>query len=59
MGKNSRFCKEGTFIKKFSKKFSSFNYFDGVNHLNVKSPRPMTLDEAMNYFNALAISGNE
>jgi len=49
MGKNSR----------FTKKFSSFNYFDGRNHLNVKSPCPMTLDEAMNYFKALAISGNE
>jgi len=55
MGKNSRFCEEGTFVKKFS----SFNYFDGKYHLNVKSPRPMTLDEAMNYFKASTISGNE
>lgn len=39
---------------------TSFNIFtrDGEN-LSVKSPRPMTLDEAMDYYKALAISANE
>ena len=43
------------------KKFKSFNYFSkyGENVLNAETPRPMTLDEAMDYFNALAISANE
>lgn len=42
------------------RKFKSFNYFskEGKNVLNAVTPRPMTLDEAMDYFDALTISGN-
>ena len=45
----------------YTKKFKSFNIFtrDGQNRMEVKTPRPMTLDEAMDYFDALCISGNE
>ena len=41
------------------RKFKSFNIFtkDGQNK-KVTAPRPMTLSEAMCYFNALSISGN-
>jgi hypothetical protein len=49
-------------IKRFvpPKTYTSFNIFTryGENLLDVKSPYPMTLDEAMNYFKALSISGN-
>jgi hypothetical protein len=40
-------------------KYKSFNIFsgDGENRV-VIAPYPMTLDEAMIHFNALAISGN-
>ena len=45
----------------YTKKFKSFNVFtkDGQNRMEVKAPRPMTLDEAMIHFKALAISGND
>jgi hypothetical protein len=45
----------------YTKKYTSFNIFtkDGQNRMEVKTPRPMTLDEAMAYFDALCISGNE
>ena len=45
----------------YAKKFTSFNIFtkDGQNRMEVKTPRPMSLDEAMAYFDALCISGNE
>ena len=41
-------------------KFTKFNIFtkDGEN-IQVTAPRRMTLDEAMDYFKALAISGEE
>lgn len=43
-----------------TKKYTSFNIFtrDGENR-TVTSKRPMTLDEAMYYYHALSISGNE
>ena len=43
------------------KMYTSFNIFTkyGENLIDVKSPRPMTLDEAMDYFKALSISGND
>lgn len=43
------------------KKYKYFNIFTryGENRVNVEAPRLMTLDEAMDYFNALAISGYE
>lgn len=43
-----------------TKKFSSFNVFTkcGCNK-EVKSPYPMTLNEAMYYFDCLCISGIE
>lgn len=43
------------------KKYTSFNIFSkyGENHLDVKTPYAMTLEEAMDFFNCLAISGNE
>lgn len=52
-----RYQEEATYVKKFT----SFNIFtkDGQNRMEVKTPRPMTLDEAMAYFDALCISGNE
>lgn len=41
-------------------KHTSFNIFtkDGVNR-QVESPRPMTLDEAMSYFDCLCIGAND
>ena len=47
---------EGVYVKKYT----SFNIFtkNGENLTDVKSPRPMTLDEAMDYFGALSIGGN-
>jgi len=46
---------EGVYVKKYT----SFNIFtkNGEN-CEVKSPRPMTLGEAMNHFGALAIGAN-
>lgn len=46
---------EGVYVKKYT----SFNIFtkNGEN-TEVKSPRPMTLGEAMNHFGALAIGAN-
>lgn len=43
------------------KKYSSFNIFtrQGENRLDVKSPYPMTIDEAQVYFDALSIGPNE
>lgn len=43
------------------KLYTSFNIFTkyGKNLINVKSPRPMTLDEAQYHFGALSISGND
>ena len=42
------------------KKYTNFNVFtkNGQNLTDVKSPRPMTLDEATDYFGALSIGGN-
>jgi hypothetical protein len=39
------------------KKYVCFNMFtkDGENRMRVKAPRPMTLDEAQIYFDALCI----
>lgn len=52
-----RYQEEATYVTKYK----SFNIFtkDGQNRMEVKTPRPMTLDEAMAYFDALCISGNE
>jgi len=52
-----RYQEEATYVTKYK----SFNIFtkDGQNRMEVKAPRPMTLDEAMDYFDALCISGNE
>lgn len=52
-----RYQEEATYVTKYK----SFNIFtkDGQNRMEVKAPRPMTLDEAMAYFDALCISGNE
>ena len=52
-----RYQEEATYVKKFK----TFNIFtkDGQNRMEIKAPRPMTLDEAMAYFDALCISGNE
>jgi hypothetical protein len=52
-----RYQEEATYVTKYK----SFNIFtkDGQNSMEVKAPRPMTLDEAMAYFDALCISGNE
>ena len=52
---------ENNIVGSYKKKFKSFNYYsqNGENKVNVKTNKPMTLDEAMDYFNALAISGNE
>ena len=38
-------------------KYTEFNIFtkDGENRMGVKTPRPMTLDEAQAYFNCLCI----
>lgn len=39
---------------------TSFNIFTRYGeNLSVKSPRPMTLEEAQDYFHALAISAND
>ena len=45
----------------YTKKYKSFNIFtkDGQNRMEVKAPHPMSLDEAIAYFDALCISGNE
>ena len=40
-------------------KFTKFNIFTRDGNKEVTAPRRMTLDEAMDYFNALAISGIE
>lgn len=42
------------------KRYASFNIFtrEGEN-LTVESDKPMTLNEAQYYFNALSISGND
>lgn len=40
-------------------KFTEFNIFTSDGNKKVTAPRRMTLDEAMHYFNALAISGIE
>ena len=52
-----RYQEEATYVTKYK----SFNIFtkDGENRMEVKTPRPMSLDEAMDYFDALSISGNE
>lgn len=52
---------ENNIVGNYKKKFKSFNYYsqNGENKINVKTEKPMTLNDAMNYFNALAISGNE
>ena len=44
-----------------TRKYSSFNIFtrDGQNRTEVKSPYPMTLDEAQAYFDALCIGAND
>lgn len=41
------------------KKFTKFNIFTAEGNKKVTAPRYMTLDEAMQYFKALAISGEE
>jgi hypothetical protein len=44
----------------YTKKFRSFNIFSGCGENRVvKAPYPMTLNEAMVHFKALAISGND
>ena len=46
---------EGVYVKKYT----SFNIFTkNGESTEVKSPRPMTLGEAMNHFHALAIGAN-
>lgn len=44
-----------------NKKHKSFNIFtkQGQNRIDVKSPRPMTIDEAQVYFDALCIGPND
>ena len=44
-----------------NKKHKSFNIFtkQGENRIDVKSPRPMTIDEAQVYFDALSIGPND
>ena len=44
-----------------TKKHSSFNIFTrwGQNRTDVKSPYPMTLEEAQVYFDALSIGAND
>ena len=51
----AQYAEEAVYVTKFK----SFNIFsnEGENKV-VKAPYPMTLDEAMIYFKALAISGN-
>ncbi len=46
--------------KSLATKHTNFNIFtkDG-NNRKVKSPRPMTLDEAMSYFNCLCIGADD
>jgi hypothetical protein len=46
---------------KVEKPHTSFNIFtkDGRNLTEVKSPRPMLLDEAQVYFDALSIGAND
>ena len=52
---------ENNIVGSYKKKFKSFNYYSqyGENKVNVKTEKPMKLDEAMDYLTALAISGNE
>jgi len=52
----AQYTEEAAYITRFK----SFNIFsnEGENKV-VKAPYPMTLDEAMIYFKALAISGNK
>ena len=53
---NGLYQEEATYTKKFRR----FNIFTkgGENH-TVTAPYSMTLDEAMHYFNALSIGGEE
>lgn len=52
----AQYAEEAVYVTKFK----SFNIFsnEGENKV-VKAPYPMTLDEAMIHFKALAISGND